>query len=166
MRRIRFSLRTLLAAMTLLAVYLAWRMHEPEEGAISDIREAGGRVYYGYQQPWMGSTKFISVGMLPGYQYYSQHDVTCTGSPTQPELTLAEILFGKSKEHRANAVALPIDRFTPQMERTLLSLTELKYVIIEMPAMMASVESPDVKRLAELEAKFGNRIWPTVNLGM
>ncbi|TWT93489.1 hypothetical protein [Neorhodopirellula pilleata] len=166
MRRIRFGLKTLLVLIALLAVYLAWRTHDPEARALSAIKEAGGKTYYGYQQPWMGSTKSISVGQLPGYEYYSQHDISCVGTQTQPKLTLAEILFGKTKERRATAVELPIGKITPELETALHSLTELQSLVIEMPAMMASSESVEVERLGELQDEFGDKVWPTVKLGL
>jgi hypothetical protein len=162
----RFGLKTLLVFIALSAVYLAWRMHDPEALVVSAIHKAGGTVYCGYQQPVMGSTKFISVAQLPGFVYYSQHDVACFGTQAQPELTLSEILFGKSKGRRITAIELPIGQITPELETALHSLTELQYVVIEMPSMMANAESVEVKRLYELRNEFGDKIWPTVNLGM
>ena len=166
MRRMRFGLKTLLVFIALFAVYLAWRMYDSEARVVSAIGEAGGKVYYGYQQPVMGSTEFISVAQPPGFVYYSQHDVACFGTQIQPKLSFTEILFGKSKTHRIAAVELSIGRITPELETVLHSLTELQYVVIEMPSMMANTESAEVKRLCELRGEFGDKIWPTVKLGM
>lgn len=166
MRRLRFGLKSLFILTALVAVYLGWRLRDPEAQALSVIHQAGGKTYFGYQHPWMGSTKFISFAMLPDYEYYSQHDLTCLGPSTQPELSLVEILFGESKERRVNTVALRLDQVTPQMEKSLLSLTELRYLVIEMPAQMSNKDSPEAKRLRELQAKFEGKVWPTVNLGM
>jgi len=166
MRRMRFSLKTFFVVIALLAVYLTWRIRAPEALAIFAIHEAGGKTYYGYQQPWMGSTKFISMAMLPGVEYFSQHDLTCTGAQTQPELSLVEIFFGERKERRVNAVAMPIGQVTPQLEQLLHSLKELRYLVLEMPAMMTNDGSPEAQRLRELKAEFGDRVWSTVNLGM
>jgi hypothetical protein len=166
MRRIRFSLRALLVVTALFSVYLAWRVRDTEARASAAIHEAGGKTYYGHQQPWMGSTKFISFAMLPDYEYYSQHDVICTGTPTPPRLTLTEVLFGDTKERRISAVSLPLDSITPQLENFLLTLPELRILMIEMPAMMAHRDSPEAKRLEELQVRFGAKVWPTVNLGM
>lgn len=166
MRVIRFSLKTFFVVIALLAVYLTWRIRDPEARAILAIHEASGETYYGYQQPWMGSTKLISMAMLPGYEYYSQHDLTCTGVQTAPELSLAEIFFGEGKERRVNAVVVPIGQVTPQLEQLLQSLKELRYLVLVMPASMTNEGSAEAQRLRELKAEFGDRVWPTVNLGM
>ena len=165
-RQMHFRLKTIFVVIALLAVYLSWRMRDPEARTLSAIHEAGGKVHCGYQQPWMGSTKFISFHMLPGYEYYSQHDLTCLGAQTPPELSLVEILLGNSNVRRINAVTIPIGEVTPQMEKMLVSLAELRYLVLEMPAKFTSDESPEALRLRELRATFGGRVWPTVNLGM
>lgn len=166
MRRMHFSLRTLFVVIALLAVYLTWRMRDPEARTLSAIQKAGGKAHFGYQQPWMGSTKFISIAMLPGYDYYSQHDLTCTGAQSPPELSLVEILLGNSSVRRINAVTIPIGEVTPQMEKMLRSLTQLRYLVLEMPKMMTNAESSEALRLRELKTAFGDKVWPTVNLGM
>jgi hypothetical protein len=166
LRRVRFGLKTLLVLIALFAVYLAWRIHDPEAQAITAIHKAGGNTYYGYQQPWMGSTKSISVGQLPDQVYFSQMDVVCSGTQTPPEPALAEFLLGVTAERRVTAVELPIRQVTPKLEKELQSLPELKYLVIEMPAMVASADSADVKRLRELQEQFGDKVWPTVRLGL
>jgi hypothetical protein len=162
----RFGLKTLLVLIALFAVYLAWRIHDPEAQAISAIHEAGGKTYYGYQQPWMGSSTGISVGQLPGYVYFSQNDIVCNGTQTPPKPTLAEFLFGVTKERRVTAVELPIGQVTTELGKELQSLGELRLLMIEMPAMVASADSADVKRLSELEEQFGDMVWSTVKLGL
>ena len=161
----RFGLKTLLALIALFAVYLAWRIHDPEAQAISAIHKAGGKTYYGYQQPWMGSSTAISVGQLPGSVYFSQNDIVCTGTQTPPKPTLAEFLLGITKERRVTAVELPIGHVTPELEKELQSLRELRLLMIEMPAMVVSADSADVKRLSELKEQFGDKVWSTFRLG-
>ena len=166
MRRMRVGLKTVLVLIAVFGVYLAWRIHDPEQKTLSAIHEAGGKAYYGYQQPCMGSSKAISVAQLPGFVYYSQHDVACVGQSIRPKLTLSEVLFGNGKQHRITAVELPIGQLTPELETRLHSLADLQFVVVEMPAMMANSECVEVKRLDELEEKFGDRVWPTVKLGL
>jgi hypothetical protein len=163
---VRFGLKTLLVLIALFAVYLAWRIHDPEAQAISAIHKVGGRTYYGYQEPWIGSSTAISVGQLPGNVYFSQIDIACAGTQTPPKPALAEFLLGVRTERRVAAVELPIGQVTPKLEKELQSLPELKYLVIEMPAMVASADSADVIRLGELKEQFGDKVWPTVRLGL
>jgi hypothetical protein len=166
LRRVRFGLKTLLVLIAVFAVYLAWRIHDPEAQAISAIHKAGGKTYYGYQEPWMGSFKATSVGQLPDHVYFSQMDIVCSGTQTPPKPTLAEFLLGAATERRVTAVELPIGQVTPELEEELQSLPELRILVIEMPAMVASADSADVKRLGELKEQFGDKVWPTVGLGL
>jgi hypothetical protein len=55
-RRLQFGLRTMLLIVTLMGVYLAWRIHDPERAAVRAIRAAGGQVHFGYQQPTAAAT--------------------------------------------------------------------------------------------------------------
>ena len=166
LRRVRFGLKTLIVLIALFAVYLAWRVHDPEAHAISAIHKAGGKTYYGYQEPWIGSSTAISVGQLPGFVYFSQIDIACSGTQTPPKPTLAELLLGVTTEGRVTAVELPIGQITPELEEELQSLRELRLLVIEMPAMVASADSADVKRLGELKQQFGDKVWPTFRLGL
>ena len=166
LRRMRFGLKSLFVLIALFAVYLAWRVHDPEAQAVSAIHQAGGKTYYGYQEPWMGSSTGISVGQLPDCVYFSQNDIVCSGTQTPPKPTLAEFLLGVTTERRVTAVELPIGQITPELEKELQSLLELKLLVIEMPAMVASADSADVKRLGELKEQFGDKVWSTVRLGL
>ena len=166
LRRTRFGLRTLLILLALFAIYLGWRVRDPEAQAISAIHKAGGKTYYGYQQPWIGSSTAISVAQLPGSVYFSQNDIVCTGTQTPPEATLAEFLLGVAKERRVTAVELPIGQATAQLQKELQSLRELQILVVEMPTMAASADSADVIRLGELKEQFGDKVWSTVRLGL
>ena len=84
LRRMRFELKSLFGLIALFAVYLAWRVHDPEAQAVSAIHQAGGKTYYGYQEQWMGSSGGISVGQLPDCVYFSQNDIVCSGTQTPP----------------------------------------------------------------------------------
>jgi hypothetical protein len=165
-RRVRFGLRTFFVVIALFAVYLAWRMHDPEAQARSAIHQAGGKTYCGYQQPWMGASTALSVAQLPDQVYFSQMDIVCTGPPTPPELTLVEFLLGGAAERRVRAVELAIGQVNPELEQELQSLPELRLLMIEMPAMVASADSADVKRLRELQEQFGSKVWSTFRLGL
>ena len=98
--------------------------------------------------------------------YFSQIEIACSGTQTPPKPTLAELLLGVTTEGRVTAVELPIGQITPELEEELQSLRELRLLVIEMPAMVASADSADVKRLGELKQQFGDKVWPTFRLGL
>src|SRR5687768_2799177 len=56
---LRFSLRTFLAAITIVCVVLGWRFNRArlQRDAVAAVRAAGGMVHYEYQQPPFGPNR-------------------------------------------------------------------------------------------------------------
>jgi hypothetical protein len=160
-RRLQFGLRRMLIGVTLVGLYLAWRMHDPERSAIQAIRAAGGKVHFGYQMPFTSST-FFSVAMLPEYHYFSFVEVSDHGTTDPPALTAREILFRPGSEHQVRLVELKLNDFTPELAETLQSLSELREVVVEMPSGMLPRDSPAGKKLAALQELLPGKVYPVV----
>jgi hypothetical protein len=148
-RPLQFGMRTMLLVITLVGVYLAWRIHNPERAAVRAIRAAGGKVHFGYQQPSAADT-FISIGMLPQNEHFSQVDVRVSGSTEPPPLTASEVFFRPGSEHRVRMVEIELDQ-----------ISELQFVVVEMPAGVLKASSPEVKKLDTLRWQLPVKIYPS-----
>ena len=89
---LRFSLRTLLAAMTIFCVVLGWRLHRAklQREAVRAIRDGAGRVHYDYER----------LDFLTG-------DINAEARPWEPAWLLA--LVGIDFFHDATDVSAPTD---------------------------------------------------------
>jgi len=94
---LRFSLRTFLAAITILCVVLGWRVNRAsrQRDAVAAIRAAGGAVHYDYQQPSFGPE-------------HSLGETDFAAQPSEPDWLLA--LLGIDFFHHVTAVNLGSER--------------------------------------------------------
>ncbi len=163
-RFFRIRIRTALILIALVAIFLAWRCRDPEASTAAAISNAGGRVHLGYQNPQIGSSSHISVGMLPDYMYFSQYDLSLSSDAVEPRMSISEILLGPTNSHRVRAIELKLNQCTPELMLQLEQLQNLNIILIEMPGITAR-GSDDAKQLAAIKQRFGDRVWPTVNQG-
>jgi hypothetical protein len=159
-RRLQFGLRTMLLIVTLMGVYLAWRIHDPERAAVRVIRAAGGQVHFGYQNPVTSGT-YLSVGMLPENEYYGRVDVDNYRATGPPPLTASEVLFRPGSEHRVRLVEIQLEQLTPEVVAHLATLRELQFVVVDMPAGVLAADSPEVKQLSAYREQLPGKIYPS-----
>ncbi|MEX2173802.1 MAG: hypothetical protein WD872_05530 [Pirellulaceae bacterium] len=122
-RLLRFRLRTLFLAVTLVACFLAWRLSDSQRQAVDAIEQAGGRVYRNFQEPSL-SFSFISGGMFPDSIYFSQVRVGRHGPAKPPRQSALDLLIGNADQCVVIA-ELKLEQTSPAMIDHLKSLKHL-----------------------------------------
>lgn len=161
---LRFRLRTIFLVTAGVACFLAWRLRDPERGAVEAIEQAGGKVHFAYQGPMPGWTYF-SVAMLPEYIYFSQVAVTRHGAEQAPRPTAMEFLLGNDPDRRVVIAELKLEKMSPAIIDHLKSLPNLQFIVVDMPSGMTPKDSPEAQRLEALEQEFGGKLCPAYNRG-
>src|SRR5262249_7957885 len=90
---LRFSLRAILLVVAEMACFLGWGLWDFERPAVAAIKQAGGTVYFQYQNPSISDVWF-SVAMIPDSVYLSIVDITGSPEGEPPLPTLWEIIRG------------------------------------------------------------------------
>lgn len=142
LRPIRFSIRSLLLLAALIAIFLGWRLRNPESEVIAAVKKAGGRAVFGC------NLQFIYEGTRPS------STLVFTDSKPVPPMTLYQFAFGNSSERRVHVVEAPIEKITPELAAKISTLRDLKMLIATIPA---NPSTNDLSRVTELKAVFGNR---------
>ncbi len=103
----------------LVAVFLAWRLRNPESTIVAAINNAGGKAVLGYkvdyceERPWNAKIAYRSQA--------------------EPKRTLVEFFFGDCDKRRVQAIELPVNSITPELAEKLKALSRLNCLIIKMP---------------------------------
>ncbi len=161
LRPLRFSIRSLLLLAALIAIYLAWRLRNPESQVIAAINDAGGRVVLGC------NFEFIYEGTK---RKPARPDVFVNSNPVPP-ISLTELVIGDNSERRVQVVELPIEKITPELADMLTTLRNMQFLIVYLPGQpevfdnygkrLIVIQTPDANfkhRISELRVIFGNRL--------
>ena len=163
-RLLRFRLRTLFLVVAVVACFLAWRLRDRERPAVDAIAKAGGRVHFSFQEP-SPSWSFYSVGMEPEFIYFSQVRVGRHGPKEPPRPNVIGVLIGNT-DNCVVIAELKLEHMSPAMIDHLKSLKHLRFIVLDMPLGVISMDSVEAQRLSELEKEFGGKLFSAYNRGV